>query len=72
MHGIKGHAHCYHLLIQNTGNKLPNVPGKGIQNAGYQLGLFPAEGVHENSEHIVCFCLLWVVVVSFVHADLII
>lgn len=71
MHGIKGLAHCYRLLIQNTDNKLANVPGKGGRNAAYQLGLFSGEGVHEKGQRIVWFCPLWVVLVSFVPADLI-
>lgn len=71
MHVIKGLAHCYHLLIQNTDNKLPNVPGKGVQSVSYQLDLFSAEGMHAKSQCVVWFSSLWVAVVSFVPADLI-
>lgn len=68
--GNEGLAHCYHPLTQNRDNKWPNVPGTGVQHAGYQLGSFSAEGVRTGGRRSAWFCLLWPVFVSFVPGTL--
>ena len=66
--GKEGLAHCYRPVTQNGDNRWPNVPGTGVQHAGYQLGSFSAEGVRTggrraawflSSVTCVCFFCAW-------------